>query len=96
MNDTMALALAAAVGVLLGAFFFGALWWTVKKGILSKRPALWFAVSFMIRTGVTLLGFYIVSLWRWERLLACIGGFIAAQISVKLILKEKLYEDKSR
>ncbi len=87
---------AAVIGALLGAFFFGSLWWTVQKGLLSKRPALWFVASFIIRTGVTLTGFYIVSLWHWQKLLACIAGFLAAQITVKFVLKETLYEDKSR
>jgi F1F0 ATPase subunit 2 len=25
--------------VLLGVIFFGGLWWTVRKGLSSKRPA---------------------------------------------------------
>lgn len=96
MNEVMILGFAALFGAALGAFFFGALWWTVKRGLSSKRPALWFAASFIIRTGVTLSGFYIVSLWHWQRFLACAAGFLAAQMSVKLLLKETLYEDKSR
>ena len=32
MNDIQALALAFFAGVLLGAVFFGGLWWTVQQG----------------------------------------------------------------
>ena len=30
MNETLALVLALVTGVLLGAMFFGGLWWTVR------------------------------------------------------------------
>ena len=42
MNELLLLAPALAAGLLLGAFFFGGLWWTVIKGASSQRPALWF------------------------------------------------------
>jgi hypothetical protein len=32
MNETLSLVLALVTGVLLGAIFFGGLWWTVRKG----------------------------------------------------------------
>jgi hypothetical protein len=32
MNETVILVLAGCAGVLLGAIFFGGLWWTVQKG----------------------------------------------------------------
>ena len=50
MNDILPLALALAAGLLLGAFFFGGLWWTVQKGVASERPALWFLGSLLLRT----------------------------------------------
>ena len=36
MNETLTLALAWSAGVLLGAIFFGGLWWTVRKGVSSS------------------------------------------------------------
>ena len=50
MNETLSLVLALVTGVLLGAIFFGGLWWTVRKGVSSKRPALWFLGSLLLRT----------------------------------------------
>ena len=38
MSDILALTLALLAGVLLGAFFFGGLWWTVQKGVTSETP----------------------------------------------------------
>ena len=52
MSDILALALALVAGALLGAFFFGGLWWTVQKGVTSETPALWFLGSLLLRTGL--------------------------------------------
>jgi F1F0 ATPase subunit 2 len=49
MNETVILVLAGGAGVLLGAFFFGGLWWTVRRGLSSKRPAFWFLGSLLLR-----------------------------------------------
>ena len=61
MNEPLGLASALVAGVLLGAFFFGGLWWTVRKGLSSKRVALWFLGSLLLRMSVTLTGFYVIS-----------------------------------
>jgi F1F0 ATPase subunit 2 len=82
MSDTPALALAFLAGVLLGTFFFGGLWWTVQKGIVSERPALWFLGSLLLRTGLLLAGFYFVSQGHWSRLVASLLGFLIARLVV--------------
>jgi F1F0 ATPase subunit 2 len=84
MNDnlTLALALALAAGLGLGAIFFGGLWWTVRKGVSSTRPALWFVGSLLLRTSITLAGFYLVGRGHWEWLLACLLGFVIARVVV--------------
>ena len=82
MSDIAAHALALLAGALLGAFFFGGLWWTVQKGVVSDRPALWFLGSLLLRTGVVLAGFYFVSQGHWSRLLACLLGFLIARVLV--------------
>jgi F1F0 ATPase subunit 2 len=74
--------LALFAGGLLGALFFGGLWWTVRKGLPSGRPALWFFGSSLVRSGVTLVGFCFVSAGHWERLLACLLGFVVASLVV--------------
>ncbi len=67
-------------GVLLGLFFFGGLRWTIRKGLTSRSPALWFLASMVGRTAVVAAGFYFVSDGSWERILACLLGFIVARI----------------
>lgn len=79
MNELQTLVLAPIAGMLLGTFFFAGLWWTVKKGVASQRPVLWFFGSLVIRTGITIAGFYIVALGHWERAIMCLIGFIIAR-----------------
>ena len=79
MNDILRLLPALVGGFLLGAMFFGGLWWTVQKGISSTQPALWFFGSLLLRTSLTLAGFYVVSDGQWERLLVCLVGFTIAR-----------------
>jgi F1F0 ATPase subunit 2 len=82
MNDLWPLALAWIAGIVLGAFFFGGLWWTVRKGIASPMPAFWFFGSLIIRMGGALAGFYFVAAGQWERLLVCLLGFVIARLIV--------------
>lgn len=81
--------MALVIGILLGILFFGGLWYTVKKAINFKRPALWFLASFFTRTGVTLLGFYYISLGKWQHLLLCLVGFIVGRFMVLRMTKAK-------
>jgi F1F0 ATPase subunit 2 len=82
MSDGLALALAFLAGALLGAFFFGGLWWTVQRGVTSDAPALWFVCSLFLRTGLILVGFYLAAQGHWSRLLACLLGFLIARVIV--------------
>lgn len=82
INEMLIGALAWMMGGLLGAIFFGGLWWTVRKSLSSQRPALWIFGSLMLRTGITMAGFYFVADGHWERLLLCLFGFIMARLVV--------------
>src|ERR1700722_8321825 len=82
MSDVLPLALALFAGALLGVVFFGGLWWTVQKGVTSETPALWFLGSLVLRFGVILTGFYVVSQNHWSRFVACLIGFLMARVIV--------------
>jgi F1F0 ATPase subunit 2 len=87
MNEAVMLVLAGIAGAVLGVIFFGGLWWTVRKGLSSRRPSLWFFGSLLLRTAIVLAGFYLISDGRWERLLACLLGFFIARFIVTLRLR---------
>ena len=82
MNELLMPATALITGVLIGAVFFGGLWWTVGKGVTSKRPALWFIGSLLLRFSITITGFYFVAGNNWKRLLLCLLGFVIARFIV--------------
>ena len=79
MNDTGWAVLSLAAGLGLGAFFFGGLWWTVMRLPTFERPALMVICSLLLRTGVTLGGFFVLSSGHWQRLLVCLAGFAIAR-----------------
>ena len=87
MNEILTLVLACVAGGILGAIFFGGLWWTVRKGILSKQPVLWFFGSMLLRMSIALVGFYFVSGRQWKRLLLCLLGFVIARLAVTWLTK---------
>ena len=82
MNETLSLVFALSTGIVLGAIFFGGLWWTIQKGLNSKWTPLWFFGSWLLRTGITVTGFILVARGHWERLLVCLLGFVVARLIV--------------
>jgi F1F0 ATPase subunit 2 len=80
MHEIWQILLAGSVGVGVGVVYFGGLWLTVRRLPDARRPALLLLGSVVGRTVLTLLGFYLVMGARWERLLACLAGFILARM----------------
>ena len=82
MNEKTGVLAAALAGMLLGGFFFGGLWWTVRKALSSGQAALWFSGSFLARTAVILAGIYFVAQGDWRRMAGCVAGFLGARLLV--------------
>jgi F1F0 ATPase subunit 2 len=87
IGEYLPLAAACAAGLLLGAIFFGGLWWTLHRGLSSSRPAIWLFSGLMLRMSIVLAGFYFVSSHRWERLLACLLGFVIARFVATSLIR---------
>jgi len=92
MNETLSLVMALLAGMLLGVIFFGGLWWTVQKGLSSRRPELWFLGSLLLRTSTAVAGFYFVSGGHWERLLVCLLGFVIVRRIVMQLTRQPAEE----
>ena len=91
MNEPLILALLILVGsllagVLLGAFFFGGLWWTIQMRSPSEWSGVLFAGSLLLRMAVAVTGFYLVSHGDWRKLVACLAGFLLARIAVTRLI----------
>lgn len=82
---------AFAAGLVLGAFYFIALWRTVRKVPDTPSPLRLMLGSFVVRTAVVLPGFYFVMNGHWERLVIALIGFIL----MRMILTRRLGMDKA-
>ncbi len=95
MNDLIALLLSGLAGLALGAFFFGGLWWTLRKVLVSLRPVLWQLGSLLVRFGVVLSGFYLVADGTWQRMFACLAGFVLARFVLLRLVPSPLHRPAS-
>jgi len=82
MNETLTFTLVGLAGAALGGVFFGGLWWTMRRGVSSGHPALWFLGSGLVRMGIVVAGFYFAGGGQWRRLASALAGFIGARLVV--------------
>lgn len=82
MNEAVPRGFAVVAGLALGLIFFGGLWWTLRKGLSSPRPALLFLGSMLLRTTAALIGVYLVGNGHWDRMLLYLLGFVSARLVV--------------
>ncbi len=81
MIETILSVLSALIpGSILGVFYFGSLWITVRQLPRTTYPIRLFIGSWLGRLAVTLLGFYLIMDGQWQRVITALVGFIAARI----------------
>ena len=66
-------------GFVLGLFYFGSLWITVRQLPTTQWPIRLFIGSYLGRIGISLLGFYIVLQAGWPAALVGLLGFLGAR-----------------
>lgn len=82
-------AFAAFIGVLLGAFYFTGLWWTVRQLDSRRNVAPLFLLSLLLRMGVVVAGFYVFLSNDWRQLLLGLFGFMVMRVFVTRYIKSK-------
>lgn len=75
MDTILDIVISFIAGLGLGMVNYSVLWITVQKVAGARRPALPSIVSFILRMGITLTGFYLVMNGQGERLGASVAGF---------------------
>ena len=90
MSEPFILILDWMAGLVLGGVFFGGLWWTVRRGVVSKQPAMLFMCSFLLRMGITVSGFLLVGRGDWKRLVVCLVGFVMARLVVIWLTRQPM------
>ncbi|MEN6508401.1 MAG: ATP synthase subunit I [Smithella sp.] len=76
LSTIMILMAAFAAGLALGAFYFMALWQTVKRLPSTTSPTRLMLGSLAGRMAVLTAGFYFVMGGHWERMAVAMLGFI--------------------
>lgn len=85
MSEFPRLIVSLVVGVLLGGFFFGGLWWTVRYKIRSPNVVAWLLGGLIVRITVVMVGFLLVASGRWERILVCLAGFVMSRMLISYV-----------
>jgi F1F0 ATPase subunit 2 len=91
MTDWPLYLISFVAGIALGIIFFGGLWLTVRKAMTSKRPAIWFIFSLLIRSALVIGGIYWAAGQQWQRILVSLSGFILSRVLVLYVTKR--YDD---
>jgi F1F0 ATPase subunit 2 len=68
--------LAFLAGAVLGGFFFGSLWITVRQLPTTGWPIRLIMGSYLGRMAIALVGFYWISQADWQRAIAAVLGFV--------------------
>ena len=80
MNEHLLPLFSFTFGIGLGVFFFGGLWLTMNRLAGSKSPILLTLGSFLFRSLICILGFYLLVETGLEALAFALGGFILTKI----------------
>lgn len=75
---------AFVAGLLMAGLFFAGLWWTVRVGLRSERPAVWFLLSWFGRMAMVMLVFWWVGGHDAHRWLSAAAGFLLVQMALRL------------
>jgi F1F0 ATPase subunit 2 len=86
MNSYLHIGAGLLIGVLLGAFFYGGLWWTIARFMTLAQPAWLIFGSFLLRTLVAVTGFYIALRGGWPSLVAALITFLVTRIVVTRLI----------
>lgn len=87
--SSVSIVLSLLVGVTLGVFFYGGLWFTVRRLPVARHPALLALASFWMRSLIVLAGLVLVMKQRWQDGLVALVGFTAGRLLIAKFLPDK-------
>lgn len=95
MNTILHIVISFVAGLGLAIVNYSVLWTTVQKITGTRGPVLLSIVSFILRMGITLTGFYFVMSGHWERLGASVTGFfLVRNVVARQMIPAKSYSKK--
>ena len=87
MSDIGLILAPLAAGVVLGAVFFGGLWWTVTRALNASVPAVWFGLSALLRMAIAVCGLCYFARLGLPSLIACLCGLLVARGTIKRLTR---------
>jgi F1F0 ATPase subunit 2 len=85
------LILAFMVGMGTGTFYFGGLFWTVRRIPRSKNPTALMIASFVFRTAVAVACLFLIMGSTWQPIAVSLLGFI----TIRMVIVERLKPAKT-
>jgi len=86
--EALQLIVGFCVGALAGIFYFGGLWFTLRRLPRARHPIVLALGSLVLRTGIAVTVFVLmVRGGRWQRLLLCVAGFVVARLVLVGVLR---------
>lgn len=79
--DWQGIAVAFLLGGVLGAGYVALLWASVRSLAGTPRPFRRLLGGVAIRLGLVLGSFYLIMDGQWDRLIACLLGFLVARVA---------------
>lgn len=87
MFNTIVDLFAVASGSVLAIFYFGGLWWTVRRLATTSHPAAIYFGSLLVRLALVMTIFFIVIAYTgWISLIALLVGFLSTRLVLFRIL----------
>ena len=80
MTAVLPLSFAFAAGAGLGLVYFLAVWHTVRGLVRARQPAVFAVTTLAARLALVLAGFYALTGYGWQSLLAALVGFVVARV----------------
>ena len=90
MGEPLYLIISFSVGMALGAFYFLSLWKTLQKISDAKNPGFLLVGSYILRTSVVIVGFYLIMGGHWQRVVVALLGFVL----MRMILTRRLGKER--
>jgi len=76
----------AVVGAALGFFFYGGLWWTVRRLPRAAHPVTLMIASYWVRLTVTVCAFILLAKFGFASVAIALSGFILGRLVVSRLL----------
>mgnify|MGYP006279711559 CR=1 FL=1 len=86
MDILIEIVIGGGIGFVVGSIFFSGLWWTVQRVAEVERPAVWLALSAVVRVLVVAIGLFMtLSVGPWALVAALLAFLIVRSVAIRRV-----------